>query len=59
MEYKFKFGDRVRHQDGTLGEVTKDEDANGLVNWKDVRGYRVSDKSALKIDTTKFRWRNQ
>ena len=59
MERKFKEGDRVRHKEGTLGYVTKDEDENGFVNWKDSRGYRVSDKSALKIDTTKFRWRNK
>lgn len=57
MEFKFKFGDKVRHEDGTLGTVTKDEDKDGLVNWKSVREYRVSDKSALKIDNTKFRWR--
>lgn len=57
MEYKYKAGDRVRHIEGTTGVVLYDEYANGLVNWKGVRGHRVSDKSVLTLDTKVRRWR--
>ena len=58
MEYKFKYGDSIKHKDGLSGTVTKDEDENGLVNWKGVTaGYRVSHKSALVLNTSIPRWR--
>ena len=58
MEYKFKVGDSIKHKDGLSGTVTKDEDAHGLVNWKGpTAGYRVSDKSALTLNTSIPRWR--
>jgi hypothetical protein len=57
-EYKFKAGDLVQHKEGLHGTVTKDEDSNGLVNWKGVTaGYRTSDKSALTLVTKNLRWR--
>ena len=57
MEYKFKAGDKVKHKEGTVGTVLYDEKENGLVDWKDASGYRVSDKSALVLNTTVPRWR--
>ena len=54
----FKVGDAVRHQDGLHGTVTKDEDKDGLVNWKGpTAGYRVSHSSALTKHTKVPRWR--
>ena len=58
MEYKFKAGDKIKHQDGLIGTVTNDEDKHGLVNWKGAAaGYRVSHKSALTLNTQIYRWR--
>jgi hypothetical protein len=58
LEEGFKMGDPVRHNDGLSGTVTKDEDKDGLVNWKGpTAGYRVSHSSTLTKRTEVPRWR--
>ena len=57
----YKIGDRVRHEDGTLGTVTQGTDKFGMVQWKHAAGKnRVSDHSALKHAGDELhRWRRK
>ena len=59
IQEEFKKGDRVRHNDGTLGTVTREPDEQGLVQWKHAGNkHRVSKKDVLKSASgEKFRWR--
>ena len=61
IQEEFKKGDRVRHNDGTLGTVTREPDDQGLVQWKHAGNkHRVSSKNVLKSAADeKFRWRQQ
>ena len=61
IQEEFKKGDRVRHNDGTLGTVTREPDEQGLVQWKHAGNkHRVSKKDVLKSAADeKFRWRQQ
>ena len=58
MEYQFKEGDRVIHQEGSHGHVIKDQDSDGLVKWKSTTGIRISHFSALIKNNKPMRWRN-
>ena len=57
MEYKFKEGDMVKHQEGVHGHVIKDQDSDGLVKWKSATEYRISHFSALTKHDQPMRWR--
>jgi preprotein translocase subunit YajC len=58
MEYKFKEGDRVIHQEGNHGHVIKDQDSDGLVKWKSTTEIRISHFSALTKNDKPMRWRS-
>ena len=59
LQEEFKKGDRVRHNDGTLGTVTSGPDEQGIVQWKHAGNkHRASHKDVLKSAADeKFRWR--
>ena len=59
LQEEFKKGDKVRHNDGTLGTVTNGPDEQGIVQWKHAGNkHRASHKSVLKSAADeKFRWR--
>ena len=59
LQEEFKKGDRVRHNDGTLGTVTSGPDEQGIVQWKHAGNkHRASHKDVLKSAAgEKFRWR--